>query len=284
MKETNCLKLRPTIRARLLQPVGHLISLLRSMSTKSDGHDLPSPQLSALDSRRGLVDAMDGSCDNHTDSNGKMRSDEQGYDDPGDGVRMANRSKTSHSLSTNSDCANSNSSDFADEATLNKLLDSDPEDEEQKSMDDELVKKLEWTFLEQDEDMGPPIDSQMGVIINKLFSTHLPENKAKSLCEKYRRPENCVNMRHPRVNQDIGKALPTIVGVTFLTVKLGPGWRSLLVVWPDSSVRYSETGRKATKLTRCHQSFDVGSVMHEMCIYRRVCVKSWGTKVGRKTR
>ena len=57
--------------------------------------------------------------------------------------------------------------------------------------------------LEQEEEVGGNINQQLADIVNKRWSTKLPEAKQKEKMDKYPRPENCEKFVVPRVNAEI---------------------------------------------------------------------------------
>ena len=57
--------------------------------------------------------------------------------------------------------------------------------------------------LEQEEEVGGTINQQLADIVNKRWSTKLPETKQKEKMEKYSRPSNCEKLIVPRVNAEI---------------------------------------------------------------------------------
>ena len=57
--------------------------------------------------------------------------------------------------------------------------------------------------LEQEEEVGGTINQQLADIVNKRWSTKLPERKQKEKMEKYSRPSNCEELIVPRVNAEI---------------------------------------------------------------------------------
>ena len=57
--------------------------------------------------------------------------------------------------------------------------------------------------LEQEEEVGGTINQQLADIVNKRWSTKLPETKQKEKMEKYSRPRNCEKLIVPCVNAEI---------------------------------------------------------------------------------
>ena len=57
--------------------------------------------------------------------------------------------------------------------------------------------------LEQEEEVGGTINQQLADIVNKRWSTKLPETKQKEKMEKYSRPSNCEKLIVPRVKAEI---------------------------------------------------------------------------------
>jgi hypothetical protein len=59
----------------------------------------------------------------------------------------------------------------------------------------------------KDDHTGPALSPELAKVINTNFQSRPSEEKAKVLCEKHHRPENCSNMIVPRINEEIWPSL-----------------------------------------------------------------------------
>ncbi|KAK3745292.1 hypothetical protein QZH41_013949 [Actinostola sp. cb2023] len=71
---------------------------------------------------------------------------------------------------------------------------------------DEVLKELEAAILEDDK-LGPKIRQQLADIAIKCWGKKLPQDKITGLVEKHPMPENCVDIKVPRVNTEIWQTL-----------------------------------------------------------------------------
>ncbi|XP_062583428.1 uncharacterized protein LOC134245185 isoform X2 [Saccostrea cucullata] len=59
----------------------------------------------------------------------------------------------------------------------------------------------------KDDKTGPALSAELAKVINTNFQVRPSEDKAKNLCEKHNRLENCSNMTVPRINEEIWPSL-----------------------------------------------------------------------------
>lgn len=62
-------------------------------------------------------------------------------------------------------------------------------------------------FMIKDDSTGPALCPELAKVINTNFQLRPSEEKAKTLCEKHHRPDNCPNMVVPRINEEIWPSL-----------------------------------------------------------------------------
>jgi hypothetical protein len=73
-------------------------------------------------------------------------------------------------------------------------------------VDNNFLGSLE-DFMLQNDRTGPSISEELAKVLNKSFQIRPSEEKAKKLCEKYFRPENCDNLTVPRCNPEVWPTL-----------------------------------------------------------------------------
>lgn len=61
--------------------------------------------------------------------------------------------------------------------------------------------------MENDDKTGPAFSPELAKVINSSFQIRPSEEKAKTLCVMYYKPQNCPNMKVPRINEEIWPSL-----------------------------------------------------------------------------
>ena len=124
----------------------------------------------------------------------------------------------------------------------------------------------------------------MAAIINKRFAHGLSENKLKERLDKYLRPENCVNLRTPKVNAELWKDLPATTkqadvklasiqrAIVKATAALAQSTQALLKassqkVFTDASIRAKITDQNADAMAL------LGHACHELSLRRRYALR-----------
>lgn len=79
-------------------------------------------------------------------------------------------------------------------------------DDDHDGQEDNFLGSLE-NLMENDDKTGPALSPELAKVINSSFQVRSSEEKAKTLCDKYYRPENCPNMKVPGINEEIWPSL-----------------------------------------------------------------------------
>lgn len=79
-------------------------------------------------------------------------------------------------------------------------------DDDHDDQEDNFLGSLE-NLMENDDKTGPALSPELAKVINSSFQVRPSEEKAKTLCDKYYRPENCPNMKVPQINEEIWPSL-----------------------------------------------------------------------------
>ncbi|RUA04501.1 MAG: hypothetical protein DSY43_06165 [Gammaproteobacteria bacterium] len=179
----------------------------------------PGDQLDTDERLGRTMEAMDAKMGTMADLIGKLcasldareSQSTTGRDTNPPGTSANSRRKRRHSLSSSEYDEDDSLSVQASGDELNELVNEPPttggdSSKVNDTASDEVLKELEAAILEDDK-LGPKIRQQLADIAIKRWGKKLPQDKITGLVEKHPMPENCVDIKVPRVNTEIWQTL-----------------------------------------------------------------------------